>query len=165
MNKFDAGLLKKYPIELEEFNEDTWRSEENEEVQELYGFIDDVLVSYSSFALDHTDDAGMKEMRTEPVRLVRRDDAKIVGRRVKRLAKLRISFLAMKKMMRRRQRRVGHPECRRLRRRKKRRTMRMNWKVYWTSRVVAALSVRCVGALATVVGISSMHLYRTMGLY
>ncbi|WWC92262.1 uncharacterized protein L201_007216 [Kwoniella dendrophila CBS 6074] len=41
--KFESVLLKKYP-ELEEFDEDTFRSEggENEKIEELWGFIDDV---------------------------------------------------------------------------------------------------------------------------
>jgi hypothetical protein len=36
--------LKRYPGELEGFNEDVWRADEREEVRELFGFIDDVYV-------------------------------------------------------------------------------------------------------------------------
>lgn len=49
LNKFDSALLKRWPDELEGFDEDAFRGEAEaeggQEVQELFGFIDDVCVS------------------------------------------------------------------------------------------------------------------------
>jgi hypothetical protein len=73
LNKFDGVLLKKYPAELEGFNEDLWRSEEREEVRELYGFIDDVWVS-DSLPLVRAESLARNETAMLAVRPGLRDD-------------------------------------------------------------------------------------------
>jgi hypothetical protein len=42
--RFEGAIQKRFPEILEGYNQDTFRSEENEEVEELFGFIDDVYV-------------------------------------------------------------------------------------------------------------------------
>ena len=42
LNRFDTSLLKKYPTELEGFDEDIFRGENNDEVKALFDFIDDM---------------------------------------------------------------------------------------------------------------------------
>lgn len=42
ISRFESALQKRFPEVLDAFDEDKFRSEEREEVTELFGFIDDV---------------------------------------------------------------------------------------------------------------------------
>jgi len=42
--RFEGAIQKRFPDHLEGYDQDTFRSSENEEVVELFGFIDDVYV-------------------------------------------------------------------------------------------------------------------------
>jgi hypothetical protein len=42
MGRFELAVQKRFPDQLEGYNQDTFRGEELEEVVELFGFIDDV---------------------------------------------------------------------------------------------------------------------------
>jgi condensin complex subunit 3 len=42
--RFEGAIQKRFPDQLEGYNQDTFRAQENEEVVELFGFIDDVYV-------------------------------------------------------------------------------------------------------------------------
>lgn len=44
LNRFDAAMLKKYPTELEGFDEEAFAAEEREEIKELVAFVDAVYV-------------------------------------------------------------------------------------------------------------------------
>lgn len=49
LSRFETALQKRFPEILESFDEDTFRSEDKEEVSELFGFIDDVYVYSRAF--------------------------------------------------------------------------------------------------------------------
>jgi len=51
LNRFDSSLLKRYPAELEGFDEDTFRADESEGTRELFGFIDEVEVHWRNNSL------------------------------------------------------------------------------------------------------------------
>jgi hypothetical protein len=58
--RFEGAIQKRFPDHLEGYDQDTFRAEENEEVVELFGFIDDVYAS-SYILMKEADDSDERD--------------------------------------------------------------------------------------------------------